>query len=489
MNPDGTPGPDRPRAKRMLPSVSDVVRELQAGSPADPSLLFKIARQVCAEELGRVKLGQEAAPLDVLVERARKVLDPAHGAATSPKPASPDSDLAFGAPMEPFGATSSAHAGPEDPFTETASQYDLKWGGEAKDSTDLLTEGGALDSPTTVISTREFQGPGEETISRLERDAEGVDLKTVLPASSRPTPRVPVHAAPADRVSSEREAPRQQQKPPEPRSLPRARSSLLSILLIFVGVGVLGLAAYFLVGKKILEDAARPTSELAPRIPRPLKRRDARPSPGSPVGSTAAPPGTSAPATSAAASPQSISPSVSGPPARPKDAVRTTPSPVKAEAKSSPVATRPPAAVAVAPQPAPRSVTASVPAPTSAAPRQVSAPAVPVSQGSGVRLPESRSGARAALLASPDWSGKPSTYVIHFTSYRERSNAEKDAARLSKELGHPGHAVQVDLGAKGIWYRSLVGDFATAEEAQSYRGELAARKTPSLGFVYHLVSP
>ncbi|MFI5198488.1 MAG: hypothetical protein ACHQJD_07710, partial [Thermoanaerobaculia bacterium] len=61
--------------KRMLPSVTDVVRELAKTVSADPAVLFKAARSVVAEELSKVKQGLEAAPLEVLVKRARFQLE------------------------------------------------------------------------------------------------------------------------------------------------------------------------------------------------------------------------------------------------------------------------------------------------------------------------------------------------------------------------------------------------------------------------------
>jgi hypothetical protein len=50
----------------MLPSVSEVASELGRQVAADPAVLYKIARQIVAEELAKVKQGLESAPLDVL---------------------------------------------------------------------------------------------------------------------------------------------------------------------------------------------------------------------------------------------------------------------------------------------------------------------------------------------------------------------------------------------------------------------------------------
>jgi cell division septation protein DedD len=144
----------------------------------------------------------------------------------------------------------------------------------------------------------------------------------------------------------------------------------------------------------------------------------------------------------------------------------------------APAPSPPPKTAEVVPAPAPAaSAAASVPAAPSA-PRATPAPkaaaAPPVSRG------------KAAPLLTPDWAGRPVVYVVHFSSHKDRPSAEKEAKRLGRELGKPGHAVEVDLGNKGIWYRVVIGEFATVEEARAYRAELEAKKTPGLGFVYEM---
>jgi cell division protein FtsN len=93
---------------------------------------------------------------------------------------------------------------------------------------------------------------------------------------------------------------------------------------------------------------------------------------------------------------------------------------------------------------------------------------------------------RVARIVTPDWSGKETIYVIHFSSYKDRPSAEKEARSLGGRLDHPGYAVQVDRGEKGTWYRVLIGDFDSAEAARAYRAELEAKRTPNMGFVYRL---
>jgi hypothetical protein len=114
------------------------------------------------------------------------------------------------------------------------------------------------------------------------------------------------------------------------------------------------------------------------------------------------------------------------------------------------------------------------PAPKETPPPKAAAPAAPVAKG------------KAALLVTPDWTGKPVIYVVHFSSSKDRPSAEKEAKRLAAELGKPARAVEVDLGDKGTWYRAVVGEFATVDEARAYRADLEAKKTPGLGFVYEM---
>jgi hypothetical protein len=65
----------------------------------------------------------------------------------------------------------------------------------------------------------------------------------------------------------------------------------------------------------------------------------------------------------------------------------------------------------------------------------------------------------------------------------------RDAERLAKKYGKAANAVSVDLGPKGVWFRVLVGEFSSVEEARKYREELAASHAPDLGQVYHLTGP
>ena len=93
---------------------------------------------------------------------------------------------------------------------------------------------------------------------------------------------------------------------------------------------------------------------------------------------------------------------------------------------------------------------------------------------------------KAAVLLTPDWAGKPTVYVIHFSSTKDRESAAKEAQKLGAQLGTTARAVEVDLGEKGVWYRVVVGDFPDVDAARAYRAQLEEKKTPGMGFVYEM---
>jgi hypothetical protein len=136
----------------------------------------------------------------------------------------------------------------------------------------------------------------------------------------------------------------------------------------------------------------------------------------------------------------------------------------------------PPAAPAtVANAPAAPTVSAAVPPPASS-PSITGPPAPPVAP----EVPESR----GATMLSPDWAGHPAVFMIHFSSYQKKENADRDAARLAKVLGRPLHVIGVNLGPAGRWYRVMLGEFPSREEADAERAELAAKGTPGMGLIY-----
>ncbi|MEO6323440.1 MAG: SPOR domain-containing protein [Thermoanaerobaculia bacterium] len=490
MSADGPSAGDRPRTKRMLPSVSDVVRELQVDAPSDPSLLFKVARQVCAEELGRVKLGKEAVALEVLVERARNILDPTRevaarrddsGAFALDVPTGPIPSHDVGS-ADPFGSGSYAQvpaplsAENDDPFNEASAPVDLGWDHDVKDSP-LSNPGAAEPILTSYSSAPEPRSPyappsrhepafAEPTpvhadAARVGREAQGMDLHRDPPRGQK---QAAVSSWGQDEDATERV---------DTASIPsgsrtifdapaKKRSSMLPMLMVIGGVVAVLAAAYLVVGRGFLQDTERPTAVLNP------KARRTRTRPGENAAGSG--PTTSSPATARTPAP-----------VRTRPAIAVLDSEPQQTAASTPVAVAPknpqPTAKMAQPTSVPALVVATRPSPAPAQPVASAAPS------------PSKASSRAGALASSDWAGKAPVYVVHFTSYKDRQNAEKDAARLAKEFGKTGHAVAVDLGSKGLWYRAVLGDFDSFEEAQNFRSELASKKTPSLGLVYHLISP
>jgi cell division protein FtsN len=61
------------------------------------------------------------------------------------------------------------------------------------------------------------------------------------------------------------------------------------------------------------------------------------------------------------------------------------------------------------------------------------------------------------------------------SSFRRRATAEADARRLGAELGLPARILEANLGAKGVWYRVVVGEAASTAEASALRAELAKK--------------
>ncbi len=165
-----------------------------------------------------------------------------------------------------------------------------------------------------------------------------------------------------------------------------------------------------------------------------------------------------------------------------------------------PVATTAPTPVpTVAPTPVPTPVPTALPtpvptefptkAPTVAIPPHVKARQTAAAD-SGKPVPVPPAGWQTAeTMVSPDWGGRAPTYVIHFSSYRERDKAERDALEVGKRYGRPAYAAQVTIPGRGVWYRVILGDFTTAIAAHSFRADLVAARTPDLGVVYWVVAP
>jgi len=167
---------------------------------------------------------------------------------------------------------------------------------------------------------------------------------------------------------------------------------------------------------------------------------------------------------------------------------RLPPTPASPAADSGNGSAEPPAP---SPSPGPAGGETSVASPRATAPEAAPQPA-PVLPGKAPEtallppsptLPESTG---SSILTS-NWTGSP-VYMIHFSSYQKKENADRDVARLSKLLGRPLRAVAVNIGRGAIWYRVMLGEFSSREEADAARGELAARGAPGMGLVYRVSS-
>lgn len=93
-------------------------------------------------------------------------------------------------------------------------------------------------------------------------------------------------------------------------------------------------------------------------------------------------------------------------------------------------------------------------------------------------------GPRFPIMLASDWPRDAPAYVIQLASYQRRETSEREALRLEIALGRPTHVLRADLGERGIWYRVMAGDFATASEAAAGRKELKTRGSIEIGPIY-----
>jgi hypothetical protein len=458
MSPLDTGFPREPGArKRMLPSVTDVVRELAKTVSADPAVLFKAARSVVAEELSKVKQGLEAAPLEILVKRARLQLEregeakPISDAALPAVPPFPAPPVPSQAPPD-VSLPPSKPTPPVEPFQEARLRTEPDWEKE-----DLLSPEEAPFRSAMIPIPRPGRVPLEISVPVPEMPPPAQVPEPVMPSIPPPErevlepspdffvppPEVPRAPAEAFLTRSQGRSERFLRAPTPPparhepgsKSMPElpplgelfpdnpepavdefhakaeepapkpARSSRKGWLVAIALVVVIGAGLAWAVREYVFRNEI-----VKPVAPVPRRKPDAMP----PVSAAPAP----APAPAASEKP-------APPPARP------TAGPVK----------------------------------------QASAP---VPRG------------RAAVLLTPDWAGRPVAYVIHFSSHKDRESAAKEARKLGAALGAPAHAVEVDLGEKGVWYRVVLGEFADVETARVFRADLEAKKTPGMGFVYEM---
>ncbi|KAA0255080.1 MAG: SPOR domain-containing protein [Acidobacteria bacterium] len=515
--------------KRFLPSVSEVVRLVAQGDPsADPAQVFKAARYVCSEELARVKQGGAAAPAEELASRVHEILrkgyPPPSGARPEAAPAQPPSPPSAPSIRTPSGTS-------DDPFSETTGALDLRW---EPDEREPFEEGAPAPPPGSpapaaepfelaatpppppapflledvarqdeeragAMEKGEESGrgiPGEETLTRLEREAAELPLASVFPRAAAHAPTEPLPplrfggaAAGAPAAAEDQaptEAPPGEEAPPRrpdwdrpflPERVPfqtpeppqRAPRLLVAAGSVVVLLAVAGVAWVYLGGGKLPSvpflsgGAPKPTTSPVPYLPASAETEVA-PEPTAvtvlvptelPVPTPVAPAPTAVPAPAATVAPLAV-------------ATRVPPAPAPAAETPSPV---PVTRVASRPtEPAPE------------APAAGSVPPARPAEGAG-SLPRQN---RPASLVSPDWAGKEPAFVLHFASYRDRALAEKDAQKLARSHGRPAFALEVDLGAKGTYFRSVLSGFASGEEALAFREELSAGGATGVGFVYRV---
>lgn len=130
----------------------------------------------------------------------------------------------------------------------------------------------------------------------------------------------------------------------------------------------------------------------------------------------------------------------------------------------------------------PLPATSSAIAPLAVSPRPLEPATAPAPAIAAPDLPESR----GSSMISRDWTDRAPAYAIHFSSFQKRENADRDAARLGKVLGRPLRVMAVSLGSRGTWYRVILGEFATRDEAERSRQELTSKGIPGVGLVYRV---
>ena len=477
----GFPRDPGPR-KRMLPSVTDVVRELAKAVSADPAVLFKVARSVVAEELAKVKQGFEAAPLDVLARRARLQLErdgsgiPVSEPEPPPMPVFPARPApAREAPGSPPPAKPAATDDPFDP----ASRSDLSWEKDLPiQSDDAPFRSAILPIPRRSRGPLEISALNEPVRDRVPAPAP-LTYATETPSGPPRPPAVapsppagappPVRHSPPLTYAPESKAPAQSEPPPfeeTPPGLTRENLDNLptQVSKPFPHPTIASAPSIPLV-------PPHETAESAPEMPRlaEVLEDDTRPAMEE-FHFKAADPLPPPPARSsrrgwlvAIALVLAVGAGLAWAVREyvfKNEIVKPTPLVARKKPEAVPVVTPMPAA-------APTAVAAKP-----AAPSAKSAPEVP--RG------------KAAVLLTPDWSGKSAVYVIHFSSTKDRESAAKEALKLGAALGAPARAVEVNLGDKGVWYRVVLGEFPDVDAARAFRADLEAKKTPGMGFVYEM---
>jgi cell division septation protein DedD len=133
---------------------------------------------------------------------------------------------------------------------------------------------------------------------------------------------------------------------------------------------------------------------------------------------------------------------------------------------------RVPAPLATAPAPAESakpSAAAAVPVVTTSMPAKTDVPAPPPAKAAA---PVAKAAAPVAKAAAPAAAGG---YLVQAAAFRGNEDAKRLQAKLARK-GYAAFTEEVQLGAKGVWYRVYVGPFATAGAADAVVSRLKAEE-------------
>ncbi|MGD1148821.1 MAG: SPOR domain-containing protein [Thermoanaerobaculaceae bacterium] len=415
----------KPKVVPVSELFDRLVAEYRSGN-VPHSTLFQTALRVCADDSKRVQRGEPPAQIRELVQRARATLDVSHPGSSPPAP--------NGWPAAPVDAAPIRFAGRQAPF---APEPPLD--GPPTEAAGLTPE---TPDPTPLSSVSEFEFTPEAPARSIPDEVAPVP----------PPPLVPPLPAPLEAE------PPEEALPVGPADVPfEAHPEPISPILTLNESRVSFEDLFNQEADARLEDAQTDGGGAPSLVFR--------------IGVIAL--ALLAGAVVIVVLWPGIAPRKSGP----SRIIESFPAP-------QPTAAPPPLAALLVPTPAPAALPTATPVPEpTQRPPEPTAPSRPATAA----RPAVVEGVET--MRSPDWTGHPPTFVVHFASYHSRENATADAARLGRETGRSAHALQVDLGEKGTWYRVVVGDFATAEEARAFHAEIAARKPGEVGGVYRLSAP
>jgi cell division septation protein DedD len=140
---------------------------------------------------------------------------------------------------------------------------------------------------------------------------------------------------------------------------------------------------------------------------------------------------------------------------------------------------RVPAPLATAPAPAESakpSAAAAVPVVTTSMPAKTDVPAPPPAKAAApvakAAAPVAKAAAPVAKAAAPAAAGG---YLVQAAAFRGNEDAKRLQAKLARK-GYAAFTEEVQLGAKGVWYRVYVGPFATAGAADAVVSRLKAEE-------------